>query len=69
MNFEQFLQDNNGQSSSTRLVFFLWAIVVLMVWAYLSLKNAELKGLPNEVVTVLAALMAGKTVQRFAEKP
>lgn len=69
MNYEQFLQDNNGQSSSTRLVFFLWAIVVLMVWAYLSLKNSELKGLPNEVVTVLAALMAGKTVQRFAEKP
>jgi hypothetical protein len=62
-----FLQDGDGNLSSTRLAFLLWGAGVLVVWMYVSFKTTLLAGIPPEVVTVLGVLMTGKVVQKFGE--
>lgn len=69
MKFSSFLEDNSGGLSATRLAFLLWAIGVLGVWIYSSIKNNNLADINSQVVTVLGILMTGKVAQRFGEKP
>jgi len=58
-----------GKLSAIRLVFIVWALVVLVVWAIQSLRGDGLADIPAPVITVLGMLLGGKVVQRFAEGP
>lgn len=66
----QFLQDERGQFSSTRLAFLLWTIGLLVVWVFGSLSNpgGTLLEIPNSVIIIISAFMAGKVIQKHAEK-
>jgi hypothetical protein len=66
---KSFLEDNSGGYSATRLAFLLWAVGVLAVWVYTSIKNGSIQPLDGSVTTILGILMTGKVVQRFGEKP
>ena len=63
----EFLQEDNGGFSATRLGYLIWVVGVLAVWVFTSLKAGALQPLPAEVVTVLGILMSGKVVQKFGE--
>ena len=63
----QFLEDNDGGFSATRLAFLLWTICVLIAWLYLSITGGELKGIPQDVVAIVGVLTTGKVIQRFGE--
>jgi hypothetical protein len=69
MNPAEFLQEDNGGLSSTRLAFLLWVVGVLVVWIVGSLKAGELQSIDNSIITILGILMGGKVVQKFGEKP
>lgn len=62
-----FLQDGDGNLSSTRLAFLLWAVGVLAVWMIVSVKSGALATVPQEVIAVLGVVMTGKVVQKFGE--
>lgn len=69
MNIQSLIEDNSGGFSSTRLVFVIWCLVVLSVWAGVSFINNELKPIDSSVITILGILSSAKVVQRFGEKP
>lgn len=68
MKIYEFFKDNNGNLSSTRLAFLIWAIGVLGVWMYVSIKLGSLQPLDNSQTMILAILMTGKVAQKFTEK-
>lgn len=68
MNILQFLQEDNGNFSSTRLAFLLWVIGVLVVWIFISIKSSTLQSINESVLILLGILMTGKVSQKFAEK-
>ena len=63
-----FFQEDNGNLSSTRLVFVLFAIVVLIVWAVLSLYVGVLMSIPESIVTILLGLAGAKVLQKPFEQ-
>ncbi|MFH1096908.1 MAG: hypothetical protein V1749_05370 [Candidatus Desantisbacteria bacterium] len=76
MKILQFLQDEKGIFSSTRLAFLIWAIGMFVVWTIKTIyAGVNSKGqfylvdVPETAVWVLGALMAGKVVQKFRENP
>lgn len=69
MKIEEFLQQEDGGFSSTRLAFLIWAVGVLVIWIISSLKNSALQPIDSTVITILGILMGGKVVQKFGEKP
>ena len=38
-NFSEVLEESNGGYSSIRLAFLTWALVILIVWATISIQN------------------------------
>ncbi|MDB9316174.1 hypothetical protein [Nodularia spumigena] len=64
----EFLQENNGNLSSTRLAFLTWVFGVIIVWGFNSIRNNEMKQIPESVQVIIATLMSGKTIQKFGEK-
>lgn len=67
MQWSQFLQDENNDFSSTRLVFVAWAFGILIVWAYISVTKGELKPLDQSLSLIMAILMTGKVAQKQIE--
>jgi hypothetical protein len=67
----EFVQEENGGFSSTRLAFLIWALGVLAVWiiASVTAQPIALTRIDPSVTTVLGILMTGKVVQKFGEKP
>jgi predicted membrane protein len=72
--WRQFFQDKGkakeggtGELSATRLVLFLWATGVLVVWGIDSIKSVALQDIPQSVVTILGLALGAKAVQRFGE--
>ncbi|NHR06829.1 hypothetical protein HA052_16705 [Chromobacterium haemolyticum] len=67
MKVSEFLQDGFGSFSATRLAFLLWALGVLLVWAYTSIqKGSPSLPIDNSVIVVLGILMTGKVTQSFS---
>jgi hypothetical protein len=60
----KFFQEDNGNLSSTRLIFVLFGVVVLVVWAILSLYVGVLMSIPESIVTILLGLAASKVIQK-----
>lgn len=65
----EFLEENDGSFSATRLAFLLWAIGVLTVWIIVSLQKWALQPIDGSISTILGILMTGKVIQKFGEKP
>jgi hypothetical protein len=62
-----FLDKGTGDLSATRLVLFIWATGVLVVWAVVSIVAKDIQTIPESVITVLGLALGGKAVQRFGE--
>lgn len=69
MRIQEFLQEDNGGFSATRLAMHLWVIGVLVAWVWVSITKKEMADIPNGVIAVLGILVSGKVVQKFGEKP
>jgi hypothetical protein len=65
----EFLQEDNGGFSATRLAFLLWVVGVLVVWIIDSISSKTLERIDPSVTAILGILMTGKVVQKFGEKP
>lgn len=66
-NIRQFLEDNAGGFSATRLAFLLWTICVLGAWLFISVSERKFQPITPDVVTILGILTTGKVVQRYSE--
>jgi putative effector of murein hydrolase LrgA (UPF0299 family) len=65
----QFLKEENGQYSATRLAFILWAIGVLIIFMYQGFRTTNLADLKidGSIITILGILTTGKVSQKFFE--
>ena len=64
-----FLNDPHGNNSSTRLVMFLWSMVVLIVWVGACIYKREMIDIPMGVGAILAYAFGAKVAQSvFGEK-
>jgi predicted membrane protein len=67
--WRQFFQDKaNEEFSATRLVLFIWATGVLVVWGIVSFNAKSLQAIPESVITILGLALGAKAVQRFGER-
>lgn len=66
--FAQFFQEENGQYSSTRLVFIAWTLGILLTWGADSFYHREMQELPQSIQVVLGILITGKVAQKFGEE-
>jgi len=68
--FYQFFQEDNGNLSSTRLLFVLWSVAVLIVWIFSSITSspAKLASIPLEVIGIIATFAGAKVGQKFSEE-
>ncbi|GEM_PF-5100218 len=64
----EFLQEKNGNFSSTRLAFLMWVLGTLLVWIIVSLENSQLAAVPESIIIIFGILMTGKVTQKFGEK-
>jgi len=68
-NWTQFLQEDNGRFSSTRLVFVAWTLGILIIWGVKSWNSDRgMVELPESIQVVLGILMTGKVAQKFGEE-
>ena len=65
--FNGLLQNETGKPSTMRVLFFLWAVVVLVVWTIVSLRTNEVQDIPTSLAAILATFAGSKAVQSFAE--
>ena len=67
MNLKQFLQDNHGELSSTRLVVVLWNVCVMAVWVYISFKTGQMATIDGGVLAGMGIMQATKVGQSIIE--
>ena len=69
INISEFLKDDTHNFSSTRLVFFVWSMGVLVMWilSCISATPIELQSIDPSIQTLLGILMSGKVIQKFGE--
>jgi hypothetical protein len=63
----EFVQDDTGLLSSTRLAFLLTIFSVLGVWIYACIVAKKFLPMEGSVVYLTGVLMVGKVTQSFAE--
>lgn len=66
--FQQMFQQHDGQGSGMRAMSVLGVLLILAVWAYLSLLKFVIQDIPDGVVVVLVALITGKVISKQLEK-
>ncbi len=64
----EFLKEDNGNYSSTRLLFLAWGFTILFSWVFLSIYTLKLQPIDVSVAGVFASLGATKIVQKFGEE-
>ena len=62
-----FLQDAQGNNSSTRLAFLMVVVITMGMWVFMGVSKHELVELPSTVLALIAALMGGKVLQSNIE--
>lgn len=60
-----FFKENNGQSSSTRLIFFIGSLWAMIITSYLALKGASI----GELIALFSALMGVFVALKLGHKP
>lgn len=68
MNFHDFLKENNGQSSSTRLIFFVGSMWTMAITTYLTFKGSPIGELIAFFSAVMGVFGAIKLGQKTMEK-
>ena len=63
------LEDNNGGTSSLRVVMVLWLLILFLVWLIVSIATMTLAEIPTGVLTLTGTLVGGKVIQRMGETP
>ena len=63
----EFLQDDNGTLSATRLAFLLTISIVITIWSIVSLEKGQLLPIDTSLLALITVLMAGKVAQKFVE--
>lgn len=61
------MQDNEGNSSSLRLITLVWALVILITWVAVCAYKRDMVDIPVGVGGVLVGILFNKAVQKFAE--
>lgn len=69
MKLLEFLQEDNGGFSASRLAFLLWICGALIAWLVTSITSYSLQEIPDSVVMIIGILMTGKVTQKFGEEP
>ena len=64
----QFFQEDNGNFSSTRLAFLAYTCALVVQLGIAAYRGGTFAPSDN-AVWILVALMTGKSVQKFGEKP
>lgn len=62
------LEDNSGGLSSLRVIVLAWALGILVVWVACSIQSGAAQPIPESVVVLFSAGVAGKVAQRGLEK-
>jgi hypothetical protein len=65
----EFLQDEDGSLSATRLAFLTWVFGALTTWVVSSYNHQKMQEIPQSVQVMIGILMTGKAVQKFGEHP
>lgn len=65
MSFHDLFKERNGQSSSTRLVFFVGALWTMSITTYLTFKGNEI----GELIAFFSALMGVFIGLKLGQKP
>ena len=55
-----FLQDADGNNSSSRLITLLGTLAVLIVWAAVSIRTNTMVALPESVIALVTILVGNK---------
>lgn len=63
-----FLEDGQGNKSSTRLMMAIWGVGIFITWAIVCIKTASIADIPAGVQVVLGTVLTAKVAQSFAEK-
>lgn len=65
--FGQFFSDGE-MFSMTRLILFIWSLLIISVWTFNSIISGVLQDIPNGIVILLGSLIASKAAQNFTER-
>ena len=63
----EFLEEDNGQFSSTRLVVTLWNVCLMAVWVYTSFKTGQMAPIDAGVLAGMGIMQATKVGQKIVE--
>jgi len=67
-----YLEDDKGNKSSTRLIWIIGMLTVLVVWAYNSTIGSWVDGLPEGFITFFGLILAlkpgTKAIENFKPK-
>lgn len=66
MNLQMF-NDLNGKTSSIRILTFMVVFIIMVVWAYISMKSETMISIDPGLIGVIGTLIGGKAIQSFAE--
>lgn len=69
MNLISFLQNNQSENSSVRLILFLYSIAILFVWVVASLKSTPitLATFNDSTLYALGLIVGAKGYEKFIE--
>ena len=62
-----FLQDSTGERSSTKLINFMAAACILIMWVVLSIKAGDVIELPDTALYILGMTLAGSGVKQLLD--
>ncbi len=62
-----YLHDGKGNKSSARLNVAVWSFGVFAIWACICVYKRELVDIPLGLGVIVGYVVAGKTMQHFAE--
>ena len=62
-----FMQDNESNDSSMRLIVLIFMSAIVIVWTWVSVKEGKLADIPDGVLYLVATLMMSKVFQKGVE--
>lgn len=60
-----YLEDADGNKSSSRLIVVFVAVAIMVVWGYVSIKTVTMSPIPWEVVALLTVCILGKNATGY----
>ena len=64
---KKFFEDNEGNTSSMRIVWTITVLTIVFTWAYISLTTGVLQSFTMGDAAWFAALFGGKVAQSYVE--